>query len=51
MFCMFTGKLIIRPFVNNIAIETPKFLERIYGDICRPIINLTFPLLNHLDTL
>ena len=27
------GKLIIKPFLNKIAIETPKFLEIIRGDI------------------
>ena len=31
------GKFIIRPSVNKIAIESPIFLERIQGDICRPI--------------
>ena len=31
------GKLIIRPSLNKIATETPKFLERIHGDICGPI--------------
>ena len=31
------GKLIIRPSMNKIATKSPKFLERIQGDICGPI--------------
>ena len=31
------GKLIIRPFFTKIASESPAFLERIQGDICKPI--------------
>ena len=32
----FQGKLIIRPSPSNIGIESPSFLEKIQGDICRP---------------
>ena len=31
------GKLIIKPSITKIGIESPKFLERIQGDICGPI--------------
>ena len=31
------GKLIVRPSFNKIMSELPVFLERIHGDICRPI--------------
>ena len=31
------GKLIIRSSFTKIASESPAFLERIQGDICRPI--------------
>ena len=31
------GKLIVRPLFNKIMSESPVFLERIHGDICRPI--------------
>ena len=31
------GKLIIRPSFTKVATESPAFLERIRGDICRPI--------------
>lgn len=31
------GKLIIRPSIAKIGIESPAFLERIQGDICGPI--------------
>ena len=37
------GKLIIRPSLNKIAIETPKFLERIHGDICGSISPVSGP--------
>ena len=33
----FQGKLIIRPSFTKIAFESLAFLERIHGDICRPI--------------
>ena len=32
-----TGKLITRPSVTKVTGESPKFLERIQEDICRPI--------------
>ena len=31
------GKLIIKPFLSKIVVESPSFLERIQGDICGPI--------------
>ena len=31
------GKLIIRPSHTKVLVESPTFLERIQGDICRPI--------------
>jgi hypothetical protein len=31
------GKLIIKPSLSKIAVESPSFLERIQGDICGPI--------------
>ena len=31
------GKLITKPSHSKIAVECPSFLERIQGDICRPI--------------
>ena len=33
----FQGKLITKPSHSKIAVECPSFLERIQGDICRPI--------------
>ena len=32
----FQGKLIIRPSPSKLGIESPSFLEKIQGDICRP---------------
>jgi hypothetical protein len=31
------GKLIIKPSLSKIVVESPSFLERIQGDICGPI--------------
>ena len=31
------GKLIVRPSFSKVTFESPIFLERIHGDICRPI--------------
>ena len=31
------GKLIIRPSISKVIVESPSFLQRIQGDICGPI--------------
>ena len=43
-------KLVIRPTVDKIPTETPKFLKRIQGDICRSI-NLAFGTFKYFTVL
>ena len=45
------GKLIIRPSLAKIGIESPIFLERIHGDICGPIQPSSGPFKYFMDLI